>query len=184
MSSRIKEISDKFFSRDAAAKTVSEFTSELVEAETRNGSVGLELHAKPDFSVDGNDVYRFLSDRGTGRIYEGLKSLELMARTMNGVSEQSLQLFDNKIIAFTAEDMRTADEATALLIINSNIGISQIYAYAKNKESSQIPAYEAFVRSIARRIKAGTFRTENHINEALVRVKALIKTVLTTATPS
>jgi hypothetical protein len=175
---RITEISDKFFNRDDAGMTLTEFTSKLIADETKNGEVGVKATSAQDYVVNGQDVYRFLSDRGNGRIYDGLKSLELMARIIKGVSLTSVSLFDNEIIAFTADDMKNASMDVAVIIVNSNIGVKEVYDFAKSIGSPEIESYDAFINKIARQVRAGGFKTEDHIAEALVRVKALIKSVI------
>lgn len=174
---RLTEISDKFFNRDDAGMTLTEFTTKLIADETKNGDVGIKLTSPQDYIVNGQDVFRFLSDRGNGRIYDGLKSLEVMSRIIKGVSVTSASLFDNEIIAFTAEDMRNASMETAMVIVNSNIGIKEVYDFAKSVNSSEIEGYDAFITKIARQVRAGGFKTEDHLSEALVRVKSLVKSV-------
>lgn len=175
---RVKEIADKFYNRDDAGQTLTEFVTELTSNETRNSSVGVQIAAPADFNVNGNDVYRFLSDRGNGRIYDGLKSLELMSRTISGIGLSTAALFDNVIIAYSATDMQGANDDTAAKIISANIGILEVYSYAKSVNSKQVAVYDQWVAGVARQVKAGGFKTDEHIEEALIRVKALIKTVL------
>lgn len=177
---RITDISDKFFNRDDSAETLTEFTRKLTAAETLNSGVGLVLNIPSDFTVNTADVYRFLSDRGAGRIYDGLKSLELMSRTIRGIGISTARLFDNDIISHTADDIKNASPEYAIRIINANIGIQDVYDYAKLTGSKELAGYEAFASVIARQIKAGSFKTEDHIQEALVRVKSLIRSVLHT----
>lgn len=175
---RITEISDKFFNRDDAGMTLTEFTSKLIADETKNGEVGVKVTSAQDYVINGQDVYRFLSDRGNGRIYEGLKSLELMSRVIKGVSITSVTLFDSEIIAFTADDMRSATLEAAMDIVNANIGIKDVHDFAKSINSAEIANYDIFIARIARQVRAGGFKTEEHIGEALVRVKSLVKSVL------
>jgi hypothetical protein len=175
---RINEISDKFFNRDDADMTLAEFTSNLIDKETQNMDVGVKVTSPLDFVVNGEDVSRLLIDSGTGRIYDGLKSLELMSRIINGASASSSSLFDAEIIAFNADDMRAATNRQAYNIVNVNLGVKDILDYAKSINSPETAAYEEFVSKIARQIKAGGFKTEDHLAEALVRVKALVKSVL------
>lgn len=174
---RVKEISEKFFNRDERNQTLTEFTNAIVKAEALNFAVGIDISQPTDFTVNGNDVYRFLSDRGAGRVYDGLKSLELMSRTIRGINADSA-LFDNAIIAFTTSDMQDADDLTASKIVSSNIGILEVYNFAKAAGSSQIAAYDIFAATVARQVKAGGFKTDEHIDEALIRVKSLIRSVL------
>jgi hypothetical protein len=175
---RVTEISDKFFNRDEASQTLSEFTSALIASETRNADVGINLTSPQDFVVNGANIYNLLADRGTGRVYEGLKSLELMSRVIKGLSATAVTLFDNKIIAFSAEDMRASNDTAAIDIINSNLGMKEVYDFAKNANASEVVRYNVFVSKIARQIKAGGFKTEDHLTEALVRVKALVKAAM------
>lgn len=177
---RIAEITEKFFNRDDSGMNLREFTDNLIAQETRNGSVGVKATSVQDFVINGQDVYRFLSDTGNGRIYEGLKSLELMSRVIKGVSLTSVSLFDNKIIAFTPDDIRNATMEDAMVIVNTNIGIKDVYDFAKAANSKEITRYDEFISRIAREVRAGGFITENHITEALIRVKALIKSVFYT----
>lgn len=178
---RITEISDKFFNRDDAGMTLTEFTSKLITDESKNGEVGVKATSAQDYVVNGQDVYRFLSDRGNGRIFDGLKSLELMSRIIRGVSQTSVSLFDsNEIIAFTADDMKGSSMETAMKIVNANIGIQDVYSFAKSLGSPEIESYDLFISKIARQVRAGGFKTEEHITEALVRVKALVKSALNT----
>lgn len=175
---RITDISEKFFNRDDNGMTLTEFTTKLMADETKNGEVGVKATSTQDFVINGQDVYRFLSDRGNGRIYDGLRSLELISRTIRGVSLSSATLFDTTIVAFTVDDMKAATVDSAIVIVNANIGIKDVYDYAKSVNSTELANYDAFAKKIAREIKAGGFKTEAHIAEALVRVKALIKSVL------
>lgn len=178
---RVTEISDKFFNRDDSGMTLSEFTSKLIADETKNGEVGVKVTSAQDYMVNGQDVYRFLSDRGNGRIFDGLKSLELMSRIIRGVNVTSVTLFDdNKIIAFTADDMKGATMEVAMEIVTTNLGLKDVYSFAKAHRSPELVAYDAFVSKIARQVRAGGFKTEEHIAEALVRVKALVKSALNT----
>ena len=101
-----------------------------------------------------------------------------MSRIIKGVSLTSVSLFDSQIIAFTADDMRNAPIETAMVIVNANIGIKDVYDFAKSVSASEVQSYDAFITRIAREVRAGGFKTEDHIAEALVRVKALIKSVL------
>ena len=175
---RIAEISDKFFNRDDAGQTLTEFTTALIADETKNGDVGIKSISQQDFVVNGQDVYRFLSDRGNGLVYDGLKSLELMSRIIRGVSIESAALFDSTIIAFSPDDMKQASMETASIIVIANLGLKDVYDYAKAANSSEIAAFDAFVLKVARRVKSGGFKTDEHIGEALVRVKALVKSAL------
>lgn len=175
---RVKEIADKFFNRDDAGQTLTEFVGALTASETRNSSVGIQLSTPQDFTVNGQDVYRFLSDRGAGRVYDGLKSLELMSRTISGIGVSTAALFDNVIIAFTATDMQGASDDQAAKIVSANIGILDVYNYAKSVNSLQVAQYDLFVASVARQVRAGGFKTDDHLDEALIRVKALIRSVL------
>lgn len=176
---RLTEISEKFFNRDDAGQTLSEFTSALIAQESQNSDVGVKATSPQDFVVNGQNVYQFLNDRGTGRIYDGLKSLELMSRIIRGVSIAASSLFDATIIAFTPDDMKNASMAGAADIVIANLGLKEVYVYAKNQNSPEIAAFDVFVARIARQVKAGGFKTEDHITEALVRVKALVKSALT-----
>lgn len=174
---KIREITDKFFNRTSSDKTLRDIAADLKAAgAVENGTI--KPTASSDFTINGNDVYRFLSDRGTGRIYDGLKSLELISRTIRGASKYSTSLFDNTIIAYSVDDMKAASIATATIIVNSNIGIHEVYLYAKSVGSPEIASYDIFVAKIARQIKAGSFKTEDHIAEALIRVKALVRSAL------
>lgn len=174
---KITEISDKFFNRENSDATVKDFVDGLETIANRT-NVTTGPKANQESLIGSTEVYRFLSDRGTGRIYEGLKSLELMSRTIRGVTQTSASLFDNAIIAYSVAEMKAADMTLAGVIVNANIGIQEIYTIAKAGESKEIAAYDAFVSKIARQIKAGGFKTEDHINEALIRVKALVKSAL------
>jgi hypothetical protein len=175
---RIAEISDKFFNRDGEAQTLTEFADALIAEETKNGDVGINVTSQQDFMVNGTNVYPYLTDRGTGRVYDGLKSLELMSRVIKGVSLKSASLFDAKIIAFTPEDMKGASDEVARTIVNSNLGLKEVYEFARVSRSKELAAYDIFIKKIVRQIKAGGFRAEDHITEALVRVKALVKTTI------
>lgn len=175
---RVTEISDKFFNRDDNGQTLTEFVRDLTAKETRNNEVGIIVGIPTDFVINTADVYRFLSDRGAGRIYDGLRSLELMSRTIKGIGLSTAKLFDNTIIAYTPDDMKNAANDMAIRIICANIGIQEVYDYAKSVNSTEVAGFDAFASIIARQIKAGGFKTEDHIQEALVRVKALIRSVL------
>lgn len=175
---RLEEISDKFFNRDDASMTLAEFTSNLIDKETQNIDVGVKATSALDFVVNGEDVSRLLVDRGTGRIYEGLKSLELMSRVINGSSASSSSLFDAKIIAFSANDMQSSTTKQSYDIVNANLGVKDVLNYAKSVNAPEVARYEDFVSIIARQIKAGGFKTEDHIAEALVRVKALVNSAI------
>lgn len=175
---RITEISDKFFNRDDAGGTLSEFTAAIIDAETMQVDVGIKTNSPLDFMVNGKDVSRLLTDRGTGRIYEGLKSLELMSRIIKGVGVSSSTLFDANIIAFSASDMQNASINRAYDITNTNLGVKDILDYARSVNSTEVAGYEDFVAKITREIKAGGFKTETYLHEALVRIKALIRSVL------
>lgn len=176
---RIAEITEKFFTRDRGELTLSEFTTQLIAEETKNGEIGVKKTSSIDYIINGQDVYRFLSDRGNGRIYDGLKSLELMSRLIRGAGESSTSLFDNvQIIAFSVDEMKYSTIEGASHIVNANLGLSEIHRFAKAVGSREIEQYDAFIAKIARQIRAGGFKAEEHLTEALVRVKALIKTVL------
>lgn len=175
---RVREISEKFFNRGASEKTLREFINDISRSETRNNNIGTKIHVPSDFVISSKDVYRLLTDRGNGRIYDGLKSLEMMSRVISGISKSADSIFDNKIIAFSADDMRNADDAMASRIICSNIGILDVYQFCKAVGSSEVATFDTFVSRISRKIKAGSFKTEDHIQEALVRVKALIRAAI------
>lgn len=172
--SRVREISDKFFNRDDASSTLAEFVDDITDAENRNSSVGIRSRIAE--TLDDAKLYRLLSDRGNGQIYEGLRSLELMSRTIKGVGTTSL--FDNVILAYTADDMKRSDDPTGIRIANTNIGIQEIYEYAKSINSVEVAAYDRFATKIVKQIRAGGFKTDEHIQEALIRVKALIRSTL------
>ena len=175
---RIKEISDKFFNRDDNGKTLSEFTDELVPREAIVGEVGITLAASGDYVLNGQSVYHLVTDRGNGRIYDGLKSLEAMARMIRGIGSSSTTMFDSNIIAYTPNDMKTASMELAIVIVHANLGLKDIYSYAKSIGLPEIAAYDTLAASIARQVRSGGFRTEDHITEALLRVQNLVKSAL------
>lgn len=176
--SKIKEITDKFYNRTDSNATVTDFINSLNSAASKTTDIAVKTNSEKEYVVNGQDVYRFLSDRGTGRIYEGLKSLELMSRTIRGASKSSTNLFDGAIIAYTPDEMKAAVIEVAVSVVNANIGVQDIYLFAKSVGSKEMTAYNAFAQKIARQVKAGSFKTETHIAEALIRVKALVNSVL------
>lgn len=175
--SKIKEISDKFFQRESPDKNLKQFVQNLTADASQTVGV-VSVFSPKDYTINGNDVYRFLSDRGAGRIYDGLKSLEFMARTIRGASLESASLFDGKIIVHTVNEMKAASVEQASIIVNANIGIQEVYLFAKQHGLEELVKYNVFILKIARLVKAGTFKTEDHIAEALVRVKALVRSAL------
>ena len=172
----IKQITDRFFAREAGV-TIRDLTSSLMSGETNVPTGIVKPTSEKDFVVNGKDVYKFLSDTGNGRIYEGLKSLELMSKIIKGVGNSSVTLFDNKIIAFTPDDMKSASAEGAKTIINANLGVKDIYDFAKISNSNEIARYDEFLSRISRQVKAGGFIAEEHRIEGLVRVKALIRSI-------
>lgn len=178
---RIKEISDKFFSRDPNVKTLTEFATEVLAVEGKIIQVGGNETSAENFKVNGEDVYQFLSDNGNGRIYDGLKSLETMSRIIRGVGEGLETLFDNKILSHTVDDMVAADIAGAVRIVNANLGLTEILVYARSKNVQQLKDFETFATRIAKDVKTGTFRTEPYLAEALLRIKSLIRILLKNA---
>lgn len=175
---RVKEISDKFFSRDVNTKTLTEFANSLIAQENKIVSVNVPVTSAEEYKINGEDVYRFLTDSGNGRVYDGLKSLEVMSRIIRGVGESLETLFDNKIISHSAEDMKTASIEGAVRIVNANLGLDSILAYARSKKSIALDEYDEFVTRIARDVKTGVFKTEAYLPEALLRIKSLIKLIL------
>jgi hypothetical protein len=175
---RVDDISDKFFNRDGSDVTLKEFTSRLLASETRPGEISVRPTSKQDYVVNGKSVYGLLTDRGNGRVYDGLKSLELMSRQIKGVGSSSHTLFDATIIAFSADDMRNSTPESAARIVNVNLGMVEVVVAAVSTSSYELEKYNSFVNKIAREIRAGGFSTEDNIAEALVRVKALINSVI------
>jgi hypothetical protein len=175
---RITEISDKFFSRTDDGKTLAEFADALVPRDANIGELGINLTVSGDFVLNGESVYQLVADRGTGRIYDGLKSLESMSRVIRGIGAGSTTMFDSNIIAYTPNDMKTASIDVAIVIVHANLGLSNIYPYAKAMGLQEVAAYDKFAATIARQVRAGGFKTEDHITEALLRVKNLVKAAL------
>ena len=173
---RIKEISDKFFNRDDTGKTLAEFANELVPSEAVFGEVAFNLPVIPDYTFNGKSVYNLLTDRGNGRVYDGLKSLEIMSRMIRGVGTSSM--FGTDIIAYTPNDMKSAQMDVAVAIVNANLGVSDIYSYAKSVGLPEVAAYDRLISTIARKVRAGGFKVEEHLYEAIVQVRKLVKAAL------
>lgn len=171
----IDKITQKFFGRDETKQTLREFTTDLASSENRSDDTRVSPFSPQDFVLNGKSVYILLADNGTGRIYEGLRSLEMMSRVIRGVSESSVSLFNETIIDSTPSVMRTASSAKSIEIISKNLGVFDVLDYAKSVSSPEVARYEAFALRINRKIKAGSFKTDEHLAEALLRVKALVR---------
>lgn len=172
---KIKEIEDKFFKLgDYDPVKIDAFVRETVEGENDSGVVKL---AKPAL-FDEVDAFKFLNDRGTGRIYQGVRSLELISRSLRGVPASSLTLFDAKIMAYGPEDMRTAGQETARNIITANLGISNYYDAVRSVDNVEVAKYKEFMDKVAKEVKSGGFSAAVSLSEALVRTKAIVRLAL------
>lgn len=177
--SKVTEISDKFFTGKDNGMSLTEFARSITTTVT-SPDYTVSPTTEQDFVVNGTNVYQFLTDTGGGRIFDGLKSLELMSRIIRGVGQSSATLFDNVIIAFTADDMKGAPINVAVDIVTANLGLRDVLSYTKRLNLTEATKYEDFATRLAREVRAGSFRTEDYIMEALVRVKALVKIAMNT----
>lgn len=178
--STIKDIEDRFFSLgDYSDISIRNFVDKTKkDRSTAAGGLLSMIPTPPAF--DESDAFKFINDRGEGRIYQGLQSLELMSRVLHGTSLESLALFEGTIIAYQPKDIKYAKTETARLIILANLGVDAYWNVVKLKEHEDVAKFILFMDKLVRQVKAGSFRAADSFNETAIKTKAIVKLALNT----
>lgn len=174
----IKDIEDKFFNLgDYSDISIRQFLDKT-KRDRSVASGGFASTTSPPPVFDESDAFKYLSDRGDGRIYQGLQSLEFMSRVLNGTPASSLSLFDGKLLAYKPDDLKYANTATGRLIILTNLGVEGYWDVVKALEHDDVAKFFLFMDKLVRQIKSGGFRAADSFNEAALRTKAIVKLAL------
>lgn len=174
---KIKEIEDKFFdlgNYDSLA--IRRFVKKSIEADDAEASKVINL--KVQSVVNREEAFKLLSDNGTGRIFLGAMSLELIARTANGIPASSLVLFDYKILFNNIAELKSANQETARMIVLRNLGVIPYYESVKDTGDALVAEYNAMLDRVVRKVKSGGFRASDSLTEILAKTKDLIRYAL------
>ena len=183
MADIIKEIDDKFIaSKNFDVVNIAAFIRKAEAIETRQANGVSHAAASTTFSLSGPEAFLLLYDTGNGRLTKGLLSLEMMSRVLDGVPLNSLSLFDAAILFYSPEEMKAASDATARIIILTNLGITPYYNAVKDLTNPEVAKYNVFLDNMSRQIKSGSFKTSDAVVEALGRTKIIIRLAMNLGT--
>lgn len=121
-----------------------------------------------------DNSFGLLLDRGNGPITEGMKSLEIISKSLRGINLNSLLLFDGKIIASSPAQMKSASDVLARQIVIDNIGMQKYIDLAINNATSEVDQLNSLCSTIAKRVKSGSFKYLEFRDVLLLRCKKVI----------
>jgi hypothetical protein len=117
----------------------------------------------------------FLLDKGRGYISQGINSLSLISKIIEGVNPNSLFLFGDSIVFGDPKTLRQLNDEQLFNFVLRNLRISDYFTIATSRNAAFCESYKQFLISIGKRVRTGSFIKEEFQERIFSDSKRIIK---------
>ena len=170
----MKEIEQDF--KKGGIGTIDDFINNNFTQETSNVFGNIPITQTPQNQLK-SISFQYLNDDGTGRIGNGVLSLEAITKVLKGVPAHSLTLFDQVI--YTDPSIFYSNDITVLRnAVYTNLGIDAFVPSAQAGFPASIIDLNIIVDTMIKSMKNFTFTYDGYINPALSASKAVVQAAI------